>query len=78
MENKEAITYLREHTKYYEPVNREAFRTIEKDLKILEEIRSEYIVFRDGDDYFLRGGKNLYLITKKQYDKWVRWLGNEI
>jgi len=36
MTSKEAIEYLRNNTKFYEPVNREAFRTIEKDLERLE------------------------------------------
>lgn len=56
---------------------RECYNAIGDDLEILEEIRSLHIVFKDGDDYFLRTGKSLYLITRKQYDKWVRWLGND-
>lgn len=39
MEDKEALEYLRNHTKYYEPVNREAFRVIEKSLDELEELK---------------------------------------
>lgn len=39
MENKEALEYLRNHNKYYEPVNREAFRVIEKSLDELEELK---------------------------------------
>ena len=56
---------------------RECYNKIADDLEILEEIRISYIVFKDGDDYFLRTGKGLYLITRKQYDKWVRWLNND-
>lgn len=37
MTNKEAIEYLRNHTRYYEPVNREAFRVIEDALNKLEQ-----------------------------------------
>lgn len=39
MENKEALEYLKNHNKYYEPVNREAFRIIEKSLEELEELK---------------------------------------
>ena len=41
MESKEALDYLREHTRFYEPVNREAFRTIEKDLEAANLIRTK-------------------------------------
>lgn len=37
MTGKEAIEYLRDHNRYYEPVNREAFRVIEEDLEKLEQ-----------------------------------------
>ena len=39
---------------------RECYNKIADDLEILEEIRISYIVFKDGDDYFLRTGKGLY------------------
>lgn len=39
MENKEALEYLKNHNKYYEPVNREAFRVIEASLQELEELK---------------------------------------
>ena len=78
MTSKEAIEYLRNNTKFYEPVNREAFRTIEEDLNILQAIRNTYKVFKDDDEYFLSDGKHLHIIDKKQFDKWNGWLNNEI
>lgn len=77
MTGKEAIKELRQYNSVGLCGDKALFEPIEKELSILQEIRSEYIVFRDGGDYFLRDGKNLYLITRKQYEKWVRWLGND-
>lgn len=47
MTGKEALEYLSEHTRFYEPVNREAFRTIAKDLEILEILKNYLIIGKD-------------------------------
>ena len=77
MTGKEAIKELRQYNSVGLCGDKTLFEPIEKELNILQEIRCEYIVFRDGDDYFLRGGKSLYLITRKQYDNWMRWLDDK-
>ena len=82
MTSKEAITYLREHTKYYEPVNREAFRTIEEDLEILEEMRNDFKILDWGEGFqyryeFIYVNRYKFFINKEQYIKWSRLLNEK-
>lgn len=54
---------------------------IEEDLNILEEIRKTFKVEKEEtinqNHYWLIVDKKYYLITRKQYEKWLRWLDNE-
>lgn len=63
----------------------EHYKQVLKDLEKLEEIRSTFRVEKEEtinqNRYWLIGKKKpyySYMITKEQYDKWNRWLGNEI
>ena len=52
-------------------------KIIKKDLEILQAIRNTYKVFKDDDEYFLSDGKHLYMIDRKQFDKWNGWLNDK-
>lgn len=82
MNSLEAIKYLREHTKYYEPVNREAFRVIEENLDILQEIRNDFKILDWGEGFQYRYelmyvNRYKFFINKEQYIKWSRLLNEK-
>lgn len=70
--------------KFYEAYHKTSpeLELIEKDLKVLEEMR-EYIKPIDyGEEYqnryALQVGSVIYhLLMKEDYNRWVRWLGND-
>lgn len=77
MTNKDAITYLKEHTKYYEPVNREAFRVIEEALKKLEYYENEK--YKHWNIFF-NGAKLEYLLylEKKGKESFMTSISEEL
>ena len=90
MTSKEAIQVLKNHNnRKYELVSkrRYAVSIIEQELEVLEEIRNYFKVFDYGEEfqnrYAIQVGYpypagSIYTINKETYDKWNRWLNNDI
>lgn len=89
MTSKEAIEHLRNHTQYYKPVNREAFRTIEKDLEILDILKrlfNEGVIQLYKEDF--EGYRPIYkiedydaykdiIISEEDFNLIEEWLNND-
>lgn len=89
MGNKELLENIIIDCEYYgrdkATIDIETIRSVLKDLEKLEEIRNTFKVEKEEtinqNRYWLIGKKKpyySYMITKEQYDKWSRWLNNEI
>lgn len=85
MGNKELLRRIDERDYLTEREHREFLSVLNKELEKLEEIRNTFKVEKEEtinqNHYWLIGKKKphySYMITKEQYDKWNRWLDNEI
>ena len=85
MANIELLRRIDERDYLTEREHREFLSVLNKELEKLDEIRNNFKVEKEEtinqNRYWLIGKKKpyySYMITKEQYDKWSRWLENEI